>query len=101
MTNNQPNPAQGQKKEIKIADNIPGAEYSNIAQFGTSREEILLKFMNLAEGAGRVVGKIIVSPGHFKRMVNAMNGVLKSYEEKFGEIKEAEGPGSKEIGFKG
>lgn len=99
MNNNQPNP-QGQR-EIKIADNIPGAEYSNLAQIGTSKEEFLLKFLNLAEGTGRVVSKVIVSPGHFKRMVNAMNGVLKNYEEKFGDIKEAEGPESKEIGFKG
>ena len=99
MENQQVNP--NQKKEIKVADNLAGAEYSNLAQFGTSKEEFLLKFLNLAEGSGRVVSKVIVSPGHFKRMVGAMNGVLKTYEEKFGEIKEAEGPENKEIGFKG
>jgi hypothetical protein len=47
-----------------------------------------------------VVGKIITSPGHLKRIINALQQNVKMYEDKFGEIKEAEAPGGKEIGFK-
>lgn len=87
------------KQEIKIVDNIPGAEYSNIAQIANSKEEFLIKFLNVIEGSGRVVGKIILSPAHFKRLIAVMNDVLKKHEETFGEIKEAVGL-DKEIGFK-
>jgi len=96
---NQPNPNQNQKQEIKISDNIPGAEYANAMQSRFNKDEFQLLFFNILGAAGRVSSKIITSPGHFKRMILAMNGALKNYEDKFGEIKEAEGLNS-EIGFK-
>ncbi len=97
QNNNQNKPGQ---VEIKVSDNIPGGEYSNLAQIATAREEFLIKFLNLVDGTGRVVGKIILTPGHFKRLTNVMSGILKDYEKQHGEIKEAEEP-KKEIGFKG
>lgn len=98
MTNKQP--AQGgQKQEIKIADNIPGAEYANAMQINHSRDEFQIMYLSIMGGSGRVVGKIITNPGHYKRMVMAMNDNLKKYEDNHGEIKEAAGP-DKEIGFK-
>jgi hypothetical protein len=92
---NKPN----QKREIKIVDNIPGAEYANAMQLNHNAEEVQLMFMNMMAGTGRTTGKIITSPGHFKRMVAAMQDNLKKYEEKFGEIKTAASPEGKEIGF--
>lgn len=88
-----------QKREIKIADNIPGAEYANMAQISHNSEEFHLRFMNMLDATGRITGKIITSPGHFKRMAVAMQENLKKYEEKFGEIKTAQSPDGKEIGF--
>jgi len=92
---NKPN----QKREIKIADNIPGAEYANMAQISHNPEEFQLMFINMMAGTGRTTGKIITSPGHFKRMVTAMQENLKKYEEAHGEIKTANPPAGKEIGF--
>ncbi len=92
-------PAGGQKREIKIADNIPGAEYANAMQVNHNKDEIQMMFLNIMGGSGRVAGKIITSPGHFKRMIAAMRDNLKKYEENYGEVKEAEGPGNNEIGF--
>ena len=88
-----------QKREIKIADNIPGAEYANMAQISHNPEEFHLRFMNLMDGTGRTTGKIITSPGHFKRMVTAMQDNLDKYEKTHGEIKTASSPVGKEIGF--
>lgn len=90
---------QNQPQEIKIADNIPGAEYANAAQISHNKDEFQLFFFNIVGQSGRVVGKIITNPGHYKRMVAAMADNLKKYEEKFGEVKEAEEL-NKEIGFK-
>lgn len=94
------NQAQPQKKEIKIADNIPGAEYANAMQISHNRDEFQMVFLNLMGLSGRVSGKIISTPGHYKRMIIAMQENLKKYEEKFGEIKEVGKLDEKEIGFK-
>lgn len=94
MTNEEVKP-----KEIKIADNIPGAEYSNAMQVNHNSDEIHLIFLNILGASGRVSGKVVTSPGHFKRMINAMVDNLKKYEEKYGTIKEVESPKENEIGF--
>ena len=85
--------------EIKIADNSAGGEYANAMQVVHSKDEFLLTFLNIVPPTGRVCSKIISSPGHFKRMLSALNENLKKYEEKFGTIEEAQTPKS-EIGFK-
>ena len=83
---------QGQQKQIKIADNIPGAEYANAMQINHNRDEFQMMFLNILGASGRVTGKIITSPGHFKRIISAMEENLKKYEAQFGEVKVAEGP---------
>lgn len=88
------------QQEIKIADNIPGAEYTNLAQINHNKEEFQMIFANIVPPSGRVVAKVITTPGHFKRMIAAMQDNLKKYEEKFGQIQEAPEL-NKEIGFKG
>ena len=95
----QPMPPAG-KREIKIADNIPGAEYANAMQINHNKDEIQMMLLNIMGASGRVTGKIITSPGHFKRMIAAMKENLKKYEDRFGEVKEAAAVGD-EIGFKG
>lgn len=89
------------KGEIKIADNLPGAEYANLAQIAhPNRDEFHLVFMNVSGQTGKVAAKIITGPGHYKRLVAAMQDNLKKYEERFGEIKDVPAPDKGgEIGF--
>jgi len=91
---------QGNPNQLQIADNILGAEYTNFANIGHNQEEFQIVFANVFPPSGRVVAKLITTPAHFKRMIRAMNDNLKKYEERHGEIKEAEGIDGKEIGFK-
>ncbi|PIP33380.1 DUF3467 domain-containing protein [Candidatus Falkowbacteria bacterium CG_4_10_14_0_2_um_filter_48_10] len=88
------------KQEIKIADNLPGAEYANAMQINHNQDEFQLFFLNIAGLSGRVVGKIITSPGHCKKMIAALSENLRRYEERFGPIKQAP-DAEREIGFKG
>jgi len=87
-------------QEIKVADNIPGAEYANAMQVNHNKDEFQMIFLNIMGPSGRVTGKIITSPGHYKRMLAAMTDNLKKYEEQFGAVAEAKEL-DKEIGFKG
>ncbi|MBA3047846.1 DUF3467 domain-containing protein [Patescibacteria group bacterium] len=100
MTNQKPQSAPAGRQEIKIADNIPGAEYANAMQANHNKDEFQIMFLNIMGASGKVTGKIITNPGHFKRMIAAMADNLKKYEEKFGEVKESASL-DKEIGFKG
>jgi len=47
---------------------------------------------------GVLNSRIIMSPGHLKRMIKALQENLEKYEGKFGKIQEAEAPEAK-IGF--
>ncbi len=85
-------------QEIKINDPIQGGEYANVAWINHNEEEFQLIFGNIAGPSGRVVAKIMTTPGHIKRIISAMSENLKKYEEKFGPVKQAE-PAHKEIGF--
>lgn len=89
------------QQQIQIADNIAGVEYTNFANISHNQEEFQIMFANVMPPSGRMVGKLITTPGHFKRIVAAMTDNLKKYEERFGEINEVAGVEEKEIGFKG
>lgn len=86
------------KQQIQIKDTIPGAEYANLLNVSSGKEEFVLMFANVVAGSGRVVGKIMTSPGHLKRIIKALEHSLKQYEDKFGNVDIAESP-KDEIGF--
>ena len=90
---------QAGKQQVKIVDNILGAEYANIAQIMHNKEEFRLMFAHVFEPTGKVVSKVTVTPGHFKRIVSAMQESLEKYEKQFGKIEKSDGPNSGEIGF--
>jgi len=46
-----------------------------------------------------MVSRIIVSPGHLKRMINALQENLEKYEGQFGNIEEAQEPEKPKMGF--
>lgn len=87
-----------QKINIKATDEKLKGEYSNMMQIMHTKEEFVMDFLNIFPPTGTLNSRIIVSPGHFKRMVKAMNENLKKYETSFGSVSESEAPQS--IGFK-
>lgn len=78
-------------------DELKGS-YSNVMRAVHTKEEFVLDFMNIVEKNGLLSSRIIVSPGHFKRMVKVLQDNLKKYEEKYGKIEEGEEP-KNQIGF--
>src|SRR3989344_6713660 len=99
---NEPQSAQGgQKMQIKISDEILKGVYANAMQVAHSREEFILDFLNLSPhmGAGIVGARVIMSPGHLKRVIAALQDNLAKYESRFGKVEEAEAPES-EVGFR-
>lgn len=85
-------------QEIKIHDPFTGGEYANAMQVVHTKEEFVMSFVNIVPPSGRVVGKVITSPAHLKRMIAALTTNLEMYEKNFGPVEPAENP-RKGIGF--
>jgi len=84
--------------QIKASDEKMKGEYANMMQVMHTPEEFVLDFMNVFPPTGTLNARIIVSPGHFKRMLAAMRENLEKFEAQFGNVKLSEGP-TNPIGF--
>ena len=89
------------KQEIKveIPASLKGGVYSNLMGVRHRKEEFVLDFMMVTPPEGTVTARVIISPGHMKRMVSAIKDNLEKYEKKFGKLAEAAEPGKPAIGF--
>ena len=80
------------KLPVKMPDKVLGGVYSNQMMVSHTREEFLLDFINLFPPEGVVNARVIVSPGHLKRMIRALQENLTRYEKNFGAVVEASPP---------
>jgi hypothetical protein len=87
-----------QQIQIKAKDDDLKGAYSNLMQVLHTKEEFILDFFLTAPPQGVLASRIIMSPGHVKRMLKALQENVGKYEEKFGKIEEADVPETK-IGF--
>ena len=92
--------ANGQQQEIKVnfPPHLQGGAYSNNMVVAHTREEFVMDFMMVIPPAGTVMSRVIISPGHMKRMITALQDNVKKYEARFGTIQAAEEPKGR-IGF--
>ncbi|MCX6784865.1 MAG: DUF3467 domain-containing protein [Candidatus Komeilibacteria bacterium] len=86
-----------QNVQIRIEDAVLKGTYANFMQVAHTKDEFVLDFGNLYPPQGIINARIITSPGHFKRVVKAMQEALSKYEEEFGQVTEANSPGP--VGF--
>ncbi len=87
-------------KEIKIGfpQELQGGVYANNMVVSHTKEEFILDFIMVAPPAGTVTARVIVSPGHMKRILEALRDNISKYEKSFGMIQIAEEPKGK-IGY--
>lgn len=90
-----------QKQEMKVdfPANLRGGVYCNNMLVLHTKEEFIMDFMMMAPPTGSVTARVIMSPGHLKRTIMALQDNLKKYEKKFGKVKEAVVPTKREMGF--
>ena len=80
------------KLRIKFPEKVLPGIYANQMVVSHTREEFVLDFVNAFPPEGVVNARIIVSPGHLKRMIRALAGNLERYEAAHGEVVEATPP---------
>ena len=83
---------------IRVKDEELKGVYSNMMQILHTKEEFILDFFLVSPPEGILASRVIMSPGHLKRMIKALQENVGKYEEKFGKIEEAEAPEAK-LGF--
>ena len=92
-------PQNTQKIQVKASDEALKGSYANAMSVTHTKEEFILDFLSLFPPQGIINARVIMSPGHLKRVVAALADNLKKYEDKFGKIKESEEPKGATVGF--
>ena len=84
-------------KEIKVnfPPHLQGGVYSNNMFVTHTKEEFILDFLMVVPPAGAVNARVIVSPGHMRRILEALKDNISKYEKVFGSIQAIEEPKGK------
>ena len=85
----------GQDIKVNFPPELQGGVYSNNMVVSHTKEEFVLDFLMVAPPAGAVTARVIVSPGHMKRILAALQDNIAKYEKSFGTIQIAEEPKGK------
>jgi hypothetical protein len=88
------------KIQIKVDNEIIKGRYANSLEVKSNREEFCLDFFNVFPPVGAMTARIMMSPGHMKRVVNLLQRTMEDYEKKHGKIEEAQEKSKSDFGFK-
>ena len=86
------------KMQIKADDSLLKGAYANAAQIAHTQEEVVIDFFLLRPPVGQLTSRVVMSPGHAKRLASALAQNIKNYEKHHGEIKSAPVPNANEEG---
>jgi len=87
------------KIDIKVDEKVALGQYTNLAAIRHTREEFIFDFAFMFPDGpmGQLVSRLILSPAHVKRFLEALEANVKRYEDNFGRITPADAPPS--VGF--
>ena len=77
---------------IEISEEMAEGQYANLAIITHSHAEFVLDFVNIMPGTpkSKVKSRIILTPQHAKRLMNALKENVKRFESANGTIKDLE-----------
>lgn len=81
---------------IELSEEIAQGIYSNLAIISHSPSEFVIDYVRVMPGIpkAKVQSRIVLTPEHAKRLVQALMENIKKYESTFGPIKSTEGFGN-------
>ncbi len=88
-----PNTDGDSELNIELTPEKAEGTYANLVMIAHSPEEFILDFIRVVPGVqkARVKSRIIVTPQHAKRLLNALQDNISRYEEAHGAIAEPDG----------
>jgi len=78
--------------QINTIDDMSRGRYSNSMIIGHGPEEFIIDWLLHSPNGAHLVSRLIVTPGHMKRIVKALQDNIDKYEKNFGPIRVAESP---------
>jgi len=78
---------QTKKIQINTMDEMSRGRFSNSMLITHSPEEFIIDWLVASPTGTHLTARIIVTPGHIKRIIAALTVNLQKYEQKFGEVK--------------
>ena len=87
------------KIDIKVDEETARGNYTNVAAIRHTREEFIFDFAFVFPDGplGKLLSRLILSPAHATRFMEALQSNIRRYEENFGSIIPSEPPAS--VGF--
>ncbi len=78
--------------KIELSAEVAEGIYSNLAIISHSSSEFVLDFIRIMPGTPKanVKSRVILTPEHAKRLLNALQDNINKYERQFGKIKTPE-----------
>ncbi|TAE46235.1 MAG: DUF3467 domain-containing protein [Cytophagia bacterium] len=73
---------------IELNDEIAEGSFSDLVSIAHSNSEFVLDFIRVIPGTmrGKVKARIIITPEHARRLLDALADNISKYEENFGDI---------------
>jgi hypothetical protein len=95
--NDDQNKNQQNQLSINLSKEVAQGIYSNLAVINHSSSEFIIDYIRVMPGVPQadVKSRVILTPEHAKRLMNALQDNIKKYEEAYGEIdvkKQGKGP---------
>lgn len=81
--------------QIELSDEIAQGIYSNLAVISHSSSEFVIDFIRIVPGVpkAKVKSRIILTPEHAKRLINALKDNIDKFEQQNGTIRTHNYPG--------
>jgi hypothetical protein len=81
-------PQQDNHLNIELSEEVAEGIYSNLAMIAHSNSEFVVDFIRMMPGLpkAKVKARVVLTPEHAKRLLQALADNIGKYEETFGEI---------------
>ncbi len=75
---------------IELSEETAEGIYANLAMIAHSSSEFVIDFIRLMPGVpkAKVKSRVVITPEHAKRLLNALEENIEKYEATFGEVKQ-------------
>ena len=86
------NQDQNNQLNIELSEEVAEGIYSNLAIINHSPSEFVIDFIKIMPNVpkARVKSRVILTPQHAKRLLQALSDNVTKYEQNFGKIKDSE-----------
>jgi len=77
------------KIQVKMPDALMGGVYANNIIISHTKEEFIITFVMITPPHGIVTSRVVMSPSHTKRLLNALQDNIRKYEQAIAKIEPA------------